>query len=397
MTAPKPFYAVWELTLACNLHCKLCGSRAGRKRDNELTTEEALRVVEQLARLGIEELTLIGGEAYLKPDWDDILAAMRSHGIRTSITTGGRGFTLERAYRAKAAGVTSVSVSIDGLEAAHDFQRGVPGSFRWAMEALDHAKAAGIRVCSNTQVNRVSFGDLDGLCDALLAKGIEAWQIQLTAPMGSAADHAEMLLQPYDILEVIPKIAELRDRCDAAGVSLQPGNSVGYYGPHETKIRTSTGAGPAHWEGCGAGCTTVGIESDGTFKGCPSLPKAFAAGNVREQPVELIWKTSPVLAKQRATSRKDLWGYCATCYYGDVCKAGCTFTAYTLFGRAGNMPYCWHRADDLRRRGIRETLTPVGKAPGRPFDHGLFRLAEEPWREDEPLASRRNRLLEVNR
>lgn len=145
-------YAVWEITLACTLSCKHRGSRAGKKRESELTTEECLRVVGQLARLGVEEVTLIGGEAYLRPDWDGILQALRSHGIRSSLTTGGRGFTLERAYRAKAAGVTSVSVSVDGLEAAHDWQRGVRGSFRAAMEALDHAKTAGIRIAANTQV-----------------------------------------------------------------------------------------------------------------------------------------------------------------------------------------------------------------------------------------------------
>ena len=61
-----PVHVVWELTLACNLKCSHCGSRAGKRRPNELTTDEALEVVEALARLGTRELTIIGGEAYLR-------------------------------------------------------------------------------------------------------------------------------------------------------------------------------------------------------------------------------------------------------------------------------------------------------------------------------------------
>src|SRR5262245_28219769 len=65
----QPTYAVWELTLRCDLACRHCGSRAGRARPDELSTEEALDVVRQLAELGTREVTLIGGEAYLRDDW----------------------------------------------------------------------------------------------------------------------------------------------------------------------------------------------------------------------------------------------------------------------------------------------------------------------------------------
>jgi radical SAM protein with 4Fe4S-binding SPASM domain len=379
-------YAVWELTLACNLACRTCGSRAGRARERELSTDEALRVVDQLAAKGVEEATLIGGESYLRPDWDTILRALTDRGIRASITTGGRGLTADRAVRAKMAGVTTVSVSIDGLETAHDLQRGVRGSFRSALQALDHLKEAGIRIAANTQVNRLSFADLEPLCDLLIETGIEAWQVQLTAPLGRAADHPELLLQPWEILEVVPKIAELRERCAERGVSLQPGNSVGYYGPYETRLRA--GAGPTHWQGCGAGCGTMGIESDGTLKGCPSLPtKDYAIGNLREKPLEVLWKSEAV------ARREKLWGFCKTCYYADVCKAGCTFTAHALLGRPGNMPWCWHRADELRRRGIRERLVRVQPAPGLPFDHGRFELVEEPYIEGLPLEKIQDELL----
>src|SRR5579862_872077 len=89
----RPIYAVWEITLRCDLACTHCGSRAGRARPEELGPDEALDLVRQVAELGVKEVTLIGGEAYLRDDWTAIARAVRAHGMQCSITTGGRGFT----------------------------------------------------------------------------------------------------------------------------------------------------------------------------------------------------------------------------------------------------------------------------------------------------------------
>jgi len=72
-----------------------------------------------------------------------------------------------------------------------------------------------------------------------------------------------------------------------------------------------------------------------------------------------------------------LWGFCGSCYYADVCKAGCTWTTSVLFGRAGNNPYCHHRALELSKQGLRERIEQVERAPGTSFDHGRFELILE--------------------
>jgi MoaA/NifB/PqqE/SkfB family radical SAM enzyme len=89
-------YVVWELTLRCDHACHHCGSRAATARDGELSTAEALSVVGQLGAMGTYEVTLIGGEAYLRDDWDEIARAIVAGGMRCSMTTGGRGMTAER-------------------------------------------------------------------------------------------------------------------------------------------------------------------------------------------------------------------------------------------------------------------------------------------------------------
>src|SRR5689334_3834153 len=92
----RPNYAVWEITLACDLACRHCGSRAGRARPDELSTAECLDLVDQMADLGVQEVSLIGGEAYLREDWTDILRRIRARGMIALLTTGGRGITPER-------------------------------------------------------------------------------------------------------------------------------------------------------------------------------------------------------------------------------------------------------------------------------------------------------------
>src|SRR5262252_8097548 len=96
----RPIHAIWEVTLRCDLACRHCGSRAGRERPDELTTGEALDLVAQMAELGVHEVTVIGGEAYLRDDWTEIIRAIRAAGMTATMTTGGRGLTLERAREA---------------------------------------------------------------------------------------------------------------------------------------------------------------------------------------------------------------------------------------------------------------------------------------------------------
>lgn len=383
--AHRPILVVWEVTLRCDLACRHCGSRAGRERPDELTTAEALDLVQQLAALGIREVTLIGGEAYLRPDWLELVAAIRSAGMACTMTTGGRGLTAERARAAAAAGIRSVSVSVDGGEAAHDSLRGVPGSYRAALAALGHLRDAGVLIAANTQINRLSLPDLPALQETLLAAGIRGWQVMLTVAMGRAADQPELLLQPYELLDLFPVLARLKRRATEAGAPLWPGNNIGYFGPHESLLRAEFPRG--HMNACGAGCTTLGIEADGAIKGCPSLQtEPWTGGNIRDHSLRDIWERSAPLRARRDFTVDQLWGFCRTCYYADTCRAGCTWTGFSLFGRTGNNPLCHHRALELDRAGLRERLVRVAEAPGIPFDSGLFEIVlEEARRESSAL------------
>lgn len=373
----RPIYAVWEITLACDLACRHCGSRAGRARPDELTTSEALDLIDQMARLDVKEVTLIGGEAYLRADWLDLVRALRRHGIVVGMTTGGRGLTPELIDEAKAAGLCGVSVSIDGDERTHDRLRGVAGSYRAAIAAMRALKQRGMRVSCNTQINRLSLPVLEETFETVAAIGIRGWQIQLTVPMGRAADEPEVLLQPYDLLDLFPRLATLKRRCDEVGIVLWTGNNVGYFGPYESALRGHYPRG--HGSSCGSGRATLGIEANGAIKGCPSLPsERWTGGNIRDDSLQSIWERSEPLRYTRDRTIDDLWGFCRSCYYAEECMSGCTWTSFVTLGRPGNNPFCHHRALEMAREGKRERIVKVREAQGEPFDNGVFEIVVEP-------------------
>ncbi len=380
-------YCVWEITLKCDLGCKHCGSRAGKARETELSTDECLDVVAQMADLGFQEVTLIGGEAYLREDWDVIAKAITDAGMFCTITTGGRGFNEERIARAVAAGVDGVTVSIDGLEATHNAQRGTKDAYRRAVQTAERVAASSMHLGANTQINRLSLPELAGVADLLIALGVEAWQVQLTVPMGNAADRPELLLQPHEMLELFPLLAWLKtERLTPNGIEFFPGNNIGYFSAYEPLIRYGGQSG-THFGGCQAGTSCIGVESDGKIKGCPSLPSdEWTGGLSTDSRLRDVLQTDELTRLGKRT-REDLWGFCGTCEYGDVCKAGCTWTAQTIMGRPGNNPYCIHRALAYEEQGLREELRRVEAAPGVPFDHGRFETILVPLDDDAQRAS----------
>lgn len=372
-----PVSVVWEITLACDLACQHCGSRAGRRRRDELTTAEALDLVGQIAELGARSVGLIGGEAYLRKDWLQIIAAIRAAGMECDLQTGGRNLTDERARQAAAAGLNAVGISIDGIGVTHDRLRGVVGSFEMALAAMRAVRDCGLEVGVNTQINALTLPQLRELMDIIIKAGCRNWQLAITTAMGNAADHPDLLLQPWQMLEVLPLLADLAAEGRERGLFLQPASNIGYFGPHEAALRNVMNE-EIHFHGCNAGDTVMGIEADGTIKSCPGLPSPYAGGNIRERRLRDIWENAEPIAFNRRRTVDDLWGYCRICYYAETCMAGCTWTAHALMGRAGNNPMCHHRALDFQARGLRERLVKVKDAQGRSFDHGEFEIVVEP-------------------
>ena len=268
----RPTHCVWELTLSCTLRCAHCGSRAGEKRPQELSTAQRFRLVEELADCGVKEITLIGGEAFLVPSWIDIIAHIRRHGMTCSMQSGGWGLSKDDVARAADAGLQALGFSLDGPEVIHDTLRRRPGSYRQVLSLLAYAANLSVRTSVNTQICAKNREDFHLLLPVLERYSVPNWQVMLTVAMGRAADGGDLLLQPFHLLQIMPVLAQLWVTGAEKGITLQAGNNIGYFGPYETMWHRGSNDPETHWNGCSAGRNVIGIESGRHGKGLPIPP-----------------------------------------------------------------------------------------------------------------------------
>lgn len=341
----RPHQVVWELTLACNLSCRHCGSRAGRARPDELTTDEALRLCRDLADLGAKRMTLAGGEPTLRDDWDLVGRTLVELGVRTNVLTNGRTWSRGHAVRARAAGLAAVGFSMDGCEVTHDHIRRVDGQWQHLVDAIRLTRDEGLAVSAVTQINTANVGELEQIHALLAELDVAAWQLQLGTPSGNMADHRELVLPPEAVLDVVPRIAAMRQKGGAPRIYV--GDNIGYYGPWEQHLRDQGGPVP-YWIGCRAGMTVLGIESNGNVKGCLSLPSSregvdrFVDGNVRERPLREIWEDPRSFAYNRVFDPEKLAEGCRACGFAEVCRGGCTWSSFAHDRDCRGTPSCYH-------------------------------------------------------
>ena len=341
-----PEHCVWELTLGCNARCACCGSAAGVARPDELDRDEALAVASELAALGCERVTLMGGEPLVRADWPDLARALSSGGVVVEMVSNGWLLDAATAAELVAAGVHSVSVSIDGPLPIHDRLRGVAGGYRRAIDAVRAARAAGLPVGVVTQVNRANLRELAALYPELCAAGALGWQLQLSEAMGRCSDRG-LLLAPEELpaLErfVLDVVAEGRLWTYAA-------DNVGYMSRDEPLLRSGKRPADRCWLGCQAGLGVLGITSHGMVRGCMALPEPFDEGSVRERALREIWADPRAFAYNRVPGSKVLGGACARCPFARVCGAGCSSLCFSATGALGDNPYCLARLSGTPER-----------------------------------------------
>ena len=156
-----PVQGVWEITLACNMRCRHCGSHAGVPRPDELTTAEALRVLGELAAAGCRRLVLSGGEPTVRRDWPRLVEEGTRLGIQMKMISNGWSFDAETARVARAAGLRAVGFSLDGLEKTHEYVRRIPGSFRRVLDAVE-ARYPMLRGMMTWSINWDSASECNG-------------------------------------------------------------------------------------------------------------------------------------------------------------------------------------------------------------------------------------------
>lgn len=334
-----PFAVVWEITFACNMRCVHCGTSAGKRRPDELTTDESLRLIDELAALETDNITLSGGEPLLRDDWQILAERCKERGIKTCLITNGLAVTEKTVDDFARIRFNDIGVSFDGTERTHNYIRQRDDSYAKVINAMKMMAANGSFVyCAVSQVSNINLDELDDIRKILIDAGCRKWRIQMTTSTGRMKDSGNLVLTRDNYMRFIDKVLAFKEKDKEIAVDV--GENIGYYGCKGTEVWQNV-----PYFGCYAGTRVVGIESNGNIKGCLSMPEEFVEGNVRDSSFTAIWNNPDAFAYNRKFTRETASGFCHDCRYLPLCRGGCATTSLSASGCRADNPYCTYRIE----------------------------------------------------
>ncbi len=398
-TPNKPRLIFWELTKGCNLRCIHCRASATElSSPNDLTTETARDIIDQIAAVSAPILVLSGGEPLFRKDIFDLARYGTEKGLRVALATNGTLVTRHVAQKIVDSGVRRVAISLDGADAlTHDTFRGIPGAFDAAITGFRNLKDLGMSVQINTTIARHNAHQLPQVLELAKSLGADALHTFLLVPVGCGVDiAAEQMVPPeeyermlnwfYDqsltggielkatcaphYFRVVRQRRAAEHRSAAAAQAAQlvtptpsslpglssPGSVPAGIGPTDMTMPGSTGielkpagigkpvghpgAHPsdmnAMTKGCLAGTAVCFISNQGEVYPCGYLPAL--AGDLKTQPFAEIWENSVVFNQLRDVN--NLRGKCGCCEFRNVCM-GCRARAFAATGNyLDEEPFC---------------------------------------------------------
>lgn len=307
-------YFFWETTLRCNLNCRHCGSDCARDmKAPELPAEKVLGVFKDVAEHYDPKKIMVavtGGEPLVREDLFDILTKVSSMGFPWGMVTNGMLVNEDTVERCLAAGMKTVSVSLDGMEVSHNWLRNNKNSYERAVNALKLFVQSGrlSAIDAITCVSPENINELEDMYELLKNIGVNGWRLFTIFPKGRAEIHKDLLLNRSLLIQLFKFIKEKRDKDDGFKISY---SEEGYLGCEwEREVRDD-------FFYCGAGIHIGGLLVDGTYSACPSLSRNWAQGHVDELPFSQAWETRYKNMRDRSWMRtKD----CASCKEWNNCN-----------------------------------------------------------------------------
>jgi len=328
----KLYSATLELTRQCNARCKHCIIDAHSKKENELSTDRIIELIEELHDEGCKDIVFTGGEALLRKEWPLFMQKAHSMDMRCVLMTNGL-LLNDDVIKILRLFDVSVGLSLDGATAqTHDGLRGIPGLFDHIVETIPTLIEAEVYTAIPTTVMQSNFRELDALKDLLISLGANAWQLQVVKPSCRLNDNEILSEQLY--YELAQKIVQYRKE-NTSEMEIMESDCIGYNSVLSPDLFIK------EWRGCECGIYSVSIESDGNVKGCPNMNNS--EGNVSNTPFSEIWQSHSSFAYNRKPNINSLTGYCLECEHKYVCRGGCPTNAKT----PNLNPICLHKIETV--------------------------------------------------
>jgi mycofactocin radical SAM maturase len=321
----SPVNLTWEVSLACNLSCSHCLSASGAPAEDEMTTAEALDLVEQLDTAKVFQINFGGGEPFMRPDFELILDACHARGIMTCISTNGTLLDAARVERLAVSRLVAIQVSMDGAtRETCDAIRGA-GVYDAAIAAVKLLAESRIPTSINTVLTAQNAAEIPALHQLAKDLGVSL-RVSRFRPSGRGADNWEELRpSPSQLLAFSAWLADSGE--------VRTGDSFFSLTSQE---RQGLGLNL-----CGAAKLTCCVGPTGNMYPCAFLQtERFKAGSLRESTFQEIWDDSEIYA-----SFRDLRIHsCEECRRFDQCHGGCPAVAYHLKNDInGGDPECLER------------------------------------------------------
>lgn len=320
----------WECTLRCNLSCKHCGSDCKKTaHTQDMPAEDFLRVIDTITpQVGHQKPFIIftGGEALMREDLEAVGLALYRREYPWGIVSNGMLLDRQRLDSLMAAGLHSVTISLDGLADDHNWMRGHAESFDRAMEAIKmlvHEPELAWDVV--TCVNRRNYPYLEELKNELYSIGMRRWRLFTIFPVGRAAHHPEFQLSGEELTGTLEFIKRTRK---AGHVHVSYG-CEGFLGRYEGEVRD-------HFYTCNAGVTVGSILADGSISACPSIRSNFHQGNIYQDDFMDVWENRFQPFRDREWMRK---GDCEACTLFRYCEG----SGMHLRDEKGELLFCHHK------------------------------------------------------
>ncbi|MCF6179983.1 MAG: mycofactocin radical SAM maturase, partial [Geopsychrobacter sp.] len=296
----SPVNLTWEVTLACNLRCRHCLSSSADPAVGELSTTEALALVEELHQEGVFQINFGGGEPFMRPDFMQILDACHQRRIMTCISTNGTLFTPELVEQLSKTSMVAIQVSLDGAQKATCEAIRGKGTYDTALRALELLSASKIPTSINTVLTADNADEIEDLQKLATLLGVTL-RVSRFRPSGRGADNWEELRPtPAKLLKFSAWLSD--------NENIRTGDSFFSLTSQE---RQGLGLNL-----CGAAKLTCCVGPTGKVYPCAFLQSdRFEAGDLRQNSFKEVWDDSEIF-----TSFRDLRIHsCEDCQRFDQC------------------------------------------------------------------------------
>ncbi len=320
---------VWNVTRTCNLNCIHCYARATKdKNDMELSFEQGLSLIDDLASYGVPVILFSGGEPLMRPDLVELAHHAVKSGMRAVISTNGTLITREKANDLKEIGLSYVGISLDGMEAINDRFRGRKGAFQDALKGIKNCQEAGLKVGLRFTINRINANEIDDIFDLLEEYNIPRVCFYHLVYSGRGSDLVEEDLDHIETRKavdlIIDRTKDLHDRDKPVEVLTVDNHADGPYlylrmlrenNPRAEEVLELLKMNEGNNSGKGFGC----VNWDGAVY-ADQFWRHYSFGNILDRPFSTIWSdlSNPLMAKLKE-KKKHVKGRCRKCRWLDIC------------------------------------------------------------------------------